>query len=113
VQRQVRQIGVIKSLGGKRQHIIDVYLRMVVIFGVLALLISVPIAFVGAYFLADYTVFQMDGDIERYWLPGRVLGLQVLSALAVPVAAALVPILNGARITIREAISDYGISQQA
>lgn len=113
VQRQVRQIGVIKSLGGKRQHLIDVYLRMVLIFGVLALLISVPIAYGGAYFLSDYTVFQLDGDIERYWLPGRVLGLQVLSALAVPVAAALVPILNGARITIREAISDYGISQQA
>lgn len=113
VQRQIRQIGIIKSLGGRRSHIAGVYLRMVVIFGLLALLVSVPAAFGGAYFLADYTVFQMDGDIVRYWLPGRVLALQVASALAVPVMAALVPILNGARITIREAISDYGISQQA
>ncbi len=108
VTRQTRQIGIIKSIGGKSTQVTAIYLRMVLLFGVLAALIAVPAAYVGAYFLTDFSATQMDVDIVEYWLPGQVLLWQVLSALVVPVLAALAPILKGATITIREAISDHG-----
>ena len=41
--------------------------------------------------------------------PARPLLFQVFAALVVPLIAALVPVLNGAAITVRQAISSYGL----
>ncbi|CAA9310539.1 MAG: ABC transporter, fused permease protein, partial [uncultured Chloroflexia bacterium] len=45
-------------------------------------------------------------DITNFHLPLLTLALQILAAVLMPVAVAAFPILAGARLTIREAISD-------
>ncbi len=113
VTQQIRQIGVIKALGGRVNQITRLYLQMAVVFGLLALFISVPAGWIGAFFLADFVAGQLDFDIVGFNLPPGVLALQAISAVLAPALAALVPILIGARITVREAISDGSAAKRA
>jgi len=53
----------------------------------------------------------MDFDVVSFGLPPRTMTLQTLSALLVPVLAALFPVVGGARTTIREAINRTGLSE--
>jgi putative ABC transport system permease protein len=105
VTRQIPQIGVIKSLGGRPGQIMRLYLEMVLIFGALALLLALPIAIGGAYGLVTGMGATLNVSIVSFGLPPITLGAMVLAALLVPPLAALVPILAGARMTIREAIA--------
>ncbi|NDJ36356.1 MAG: ABC transporter permease, partial [Chloroflexi bacterium] len=47
VTRQLREIGVMKSIGGERGQIIEIYLASVTIYGLLSLVIAIPLAVVG------------------------------------------------------------------
>src|SRR5260221_2926190 len=108
VAHQVRQIGVIKAVGGVPRQIVGIYLVMVLILGILALCLAIPASMVGAYFLAGFIGRQMNFRVTSIYLPMQVLLIQILGATLVPILGALIPVLYGARITIRQAISNGG-----
>lgn len=108
--QQLPQIGVLKALGGRTTQLTGIYLRSVFIFGLLALFIAVPPGAVGAYFLSHYIASQVNFDVAHFNLPWQTLLLQLAGAIGVPVAAALFPVLAGARLTIREAIGGYSLA---
>ena len=108
--QQVRQIGVMKAIGGRTLQITVMYLVMVLFFGLLSLIIAVPLAYLAAYrftlFMASFANFQ----IQSFYLPKEVLLLELAVGLLVPLLAALHPVLTMSRISVREAISTYGLS---
>jgi putative ABC transport system permease protein len=87
------------------------YLVMVLIFGLISLIIAVPLAYLAAYrftlFMASFANFQ----IQSFYLPKEVLILELAVGLLVPLLSALYPVLTMAHITVREAISTYGLSR--
>ncbi len=109
--QQVRQIGVMKTIGARRGQLIGVYLGTVLIFGLLSLLVAVPLGMVAAYGFSAFLAQILNFDVVYEGIPLRALGLQVLVGILVPLLAALWPVLSGARITIREAISSYGLGK--
>lgn len=111
ISQQVRQIGVMKSVGATTLQISALYLGMVLFFGILALVVSIPLAAVAARRFINFMSYFINFNQDRFYLPGEVLGLEFIIGLVIPVLAALQPILKGARITIREAISTYGLGQ--
>lgn len=109
--QQVPQIGILKSLGARLNQTLGLYFLEVLLFGIFALLLAVPMGLVGAYFLAAGVAEGMNFNVTRFALPASTLILQAASALLAPLLAASVPILNGARITIRQAISNYNADE--
>lgn len=105
VTRQIPQIGVIKSLGGRPGQIMRLYLEMVLIFGALGLLLALPIALGGAYGLVTGMGSTLNVSVTSFSMPPATLALMIAAALLVPPLAALMPIVSGARMTIREAIA--------
>jgi putative ABC transport system permease protein len=85
------------------------YLGTVLIFGLLALIVAVPLGVFGAYAFAGYTAGLLNFDIENLSISPDVLALEVAAGLAVPLIAALYPVIAGTRITVREAVSSYGL----
>jgi putative ABC transport system permease protein len=108
--QQRKQIGIMKAVGGRERQIIGVYLALVLVFGVLALLVALPIGIVGARLFSGYIANLINFDIRSFQAPRWVFVLQILMALIAPVLAALYPILHSARITVHAAITDYGIA---
>jgi len=109
--QQVRQIGVMKAIGARSSQLVRMYLLMVTLFGLLALLVAVPLGALGARGLTTYAAGLLNFDISSFDIPPNVLALEIGVALVVPLLAALWPIVSGARVTVREAITSYGIAQ--
>ena len=107
MSQQVPQIGILKSLGGRLHQTLSLYFQEVLLFGILALLLAIPMGLVGAYFLADGVAASLNFNVQHFRLPLITIVLQSLSALLAPLLASSTPIISGSRITIREAISNY------
>lgn len=107
--QQTRQIGVMKAIGADSTQITALYLRIVLFFGVGALLLALPLGAMGAYVFSRFIASQLNFDLEGLQLSPGILLLEVAIGLIVPALAALVPILHTARITVREAIQDQGL----
>jgi putative ABC transport system permease protein len=107
MSQQIPQIGILKSLGARINQTMSLYFQEVLLFGLLALLLAIPMGLIGAYFLADGVATGMNFNVSHFGLPAITLVLQAFSALLAPLLASLFPIVSGSRITIREAISNY------
>ncbi|MEM7346513.1 MAG: FtsX-like permease family protein, partial [Chloroflexota bacterium] len=109
ITQQTDQIGVMKAIGGTYGTILKVYLSGVLVYGVLALLISLPLGAFLAFGLSQWFLNLFNIDYEIFQISTRAVVFQLIAALAAPVVAALWPILSGAAITVREAIASYGL----
>jgi len=111
--QQTRQIGIMKAVGGGNSQIFIMYVVLILIFGLVALAIAVP--------LSNSLAKTLGAGMAQYlnFHPAPYVGYrsayiqEVIVALVVPVLAALWPIYNSVRVTVREAISDYGIGGNA
>lgn len=106
--QHVRQIGVMKAIGARTQQLIGMYLGMVLVLSLAALAVGVPLGFLGARAVTSFTAGLVNFDVTRYDLGPSVLLLEIAVGLIVPLTAAIVPILSGTRLTVREAISSHG-----
>ena len=105
LNQHLRHIGVMKLVGGQRRQVFHMYLALIMAFGVLALLIAVPLGGQGAYELAKFIAGKMNFNLLGYRIVPIALVIQVAVGLLVPLIAGLVPVLNGSRITVLRALS--------
>lgn len=109
ITQQTDQIGVIKAIGGSSATIVWVYLLEVLAFGLVALAIALPAGVYLAYRLTGSFLNLFNIDYTEFVVSERAVTLMILSALVTPLISALWPILKGAWISVREAISSYGL----
>jgi putative ABC transport system permease protein len=108
--QQVRQIGMMKAIGGQRHQIAGIYIVLVMLYGALAAVVAIPLAAIGAWAFADFIGGMLNITVEGPWFPPAVLAIQFALGLFVPLMAALIPVLRGTRVSVREAVSSYGLS---
>ena len=108
MSQQVRQIGVMKAIGARRNQIVGMYLGAVLIYSVAAVAVAVPLTVFIAGGLASFLGGFINADFPRWSLPTNVLLIQLGVGILVPLLAALLPVFRGTSVTVREAISDYG-----
>lgn len=106
--QHIRQIGVIKLVGGQRNQIIGMYLALVVFFSLISLLVAIPAsAYVGRILCANILPVLngrlLTPDLFIY-IP-EVIIIQTIVTLIIPVMAALRPIVQGASIPIHKALT--------
>jgi putative ABC transport system permease protein len=113
INGQINQIGVMKAIGGRTGQILQGYLLLILAYGLLATLISVPLAALAANGLKDFFLGLTNTTNPGFQFDPWAVGIQVAVSLLAPLAAALGPVLKGVRLTVREAISSYGLTGSA
>jgi putative ABC transport system permease protein len=108
--QQIRQIGIMKAVGGRPAQIMGMYMVLVVCFGLLALIPAIPLARLATAGFADLMADFLNFEITSIETPVYVFAMQVAICLLVPMVAALWPILSGTHITVREALDSAGVS---
>jgi putative ABC transport system permease protein len=103
--QQTRQIGIMKAIGARSGQIAGLYFSLAAAFGVLALLIAVPLGAVASLGLSRFIGSQLNVDIAGLSLQPEVVAMQVVAALLVPVVAAAVPIRAVVRRPAHEALA--------
>jgi putative ABC transport system permease protein len=109
LMQQVRQIGMMKSIGARNGQLVRLYLGLVLILALIALCIAIPLASVTAYGISRYLASLINFDFIGFRIPVQVLALEIAVGLLVPLAAALYPVVSGVRITVREALGFHGV----
>ncbi len=109
ITQQTNQIGILKAIGGSQGKIAQVYLALILAYGVLALLIALPLGAWLSFFVTQYMLSLFNIDYNTFRFSGTTFLWQGVAALTVPLMAGLWPILSGTAITVREAIASYGL----
>ena len=111
--QQTRHIGIMKAIGGGNLQIFGMYLALILAFGLIAFLIAIPLAASAAESIGAGMASYLNFYPKPFQPYPSTLIQQALVALVVPLLAALWPVYRSVRITVREAISDYGIGTNA
>lgn len=102
--QQIKQIGIMRSVGAPSRQISGMYLSSILIFSLLALFISVPLGILGALGLSNWIAGLLNFNVESVGLPPAVLAIQTGVGVAVPIFASLIPISRGMNISVYDAI---------
>jgi putative ABC transport system permease protein len=109
ITQQTNQIGILKAIGARTDTIARLFLVSTVIFGLLALILALPLSALAAFGVARYFLDLFNIDFTPFQFSTRALWLQVGAAVLTPLLAGLVPIAKGAALTVRQAIASYGL----
>ena len=113
ISQQVDQIGIMKAVGARTWQIVRLYLTIVLIYGLLALMVALPIGIFGARAISSWLIGSFGATIGNFEIDQTSVIVMVVVVLLAPLLASLVPIFSGARTTVRDAISTYGLSTEA
>ena len=109
--RQVREIGVMKTVGARTRQIVGMYAVLIASLGLAAELIALPAGILGARGLAAMSAHMLNLTLESQAIPWWVFAVQAVAGVMVPLLAASVPVFRGASITVRQAIDQHGAGQ--
>lgn len=101
-----RHIGVMKLVGGNQKQVFGMYIVLILAFGVIALLIAVPLGGQGAYALSAFIADKLNFSLTGYRIVPFALVIQVVIGLAIPLLVGLIPVINGSRVTVQRALSN-------
>jgi putative ABC transport system permease protein len=105
LNQHLRFIGVMKLIGGRSRQVLTLYLALILSFGVIALLIAVPLGGIGGYALSEYIAATLSFDLLGYRVVPLAAFIQIAVGLLVPLVAGRAPVVNGSRITVLSALS--------
>ena len=108
---QVRQIGVMKAIGGTRWQIARIYFSQALFLGVAAVIVSLPLGLLGSRALCLYMAMFLNFDINSFAVPLWVYLLVAVVGIAAPLAAAAYPVWKGSGVPVRVALADFGLAQ--
>ncbi len=108
---EIRQIGVMKAIGGSRGQIARVYFSQALLLGLAALITGVPAGMIGGRLLCRYFAVFLNFDINSFAVPVWVFLLVAAVGIVVPLLAAAWPVWRGSGMSVREALADYGTSR--
>jgi putative ABC transport system permease protein len=104
-------IGVMKLIGARSQQIFGMYIVLILSFGLMALLIALPTGGQAAFALSQFIASKMNFNLQGYRIVPMAYLLQIVVAILIPLAAGFIPVNNGSRVKVQEAISGSGLSK--
>lgn len=109
ITQQVDQIGVMKAIGANSRQIMAIFLLYIFAFGIIALILAIPLGAISGYLLNVFLLNSFNAEPGGFAFSWTAIIAQIVIAIFAPLLVALVPIIKGSRITVREAINTYGL----
>lgn len=113
VTEQVQYIGTMKAIGGTRGKIIRHYLALVLVYGLIGTCIGLAVGIPSGYALAQLLGGLVNLDIGPVQITPSLIVEGFLVGLGTPLIAGAFPTYFGTRITVKQALSGYGIDTGA
>jgi putative ABC transport system permease protein len=109
IAQQIPQIGIMKAVGSTRRQIMTMYLSAIAAYGLLSLVIAVPIGAYAGNAMAKWMLYLLNVPVAPFGILPTVLLLQVGVGLLTPLLAGLYPVLQGVGIPAANAINQTGL----
>jgi len=108
--QQVRQVGIMKAVGGSASQLEALYAVMVLAYGVLGVAVGLPAAAAGSRWFIGYAAEVLNFRVTDYSVPGWVVAIEAALGVLVPLLAAAGPVRRGVRQSVASALSATGMS---
>ncbi|RRB04930.1 ABC transporter permease [Larkinella rosea] len=108
--KQVRQIGVMKTVGATSRQIAGLYLVMTVVLCGVAFLFSIPLSRYAAWVLSAKTAELLNVVLMDQTIPAWVVLLQLGTGLVIPLLLVSFPVIRASRRSVKTALDHYGVS---
>lgn len=108
--KQVRQIGIMKTIGARSFQVTRLYLYMMFIICAIALIIAIPLSRMAATAFYKQIAVLLNLEIYNDAIPLYVALIQAASGIIIPFIAISVPVIRGSRIPVRLALDNYGVT---
>src|SRR5262249_55511839 len=109
INEQMPIIGVMKAIGAQGSQILRSYLFTVAIYGVIGTALGLALGILGGYALVRFMGDLFVIDIGPLSVNPALLLVAALVGIGAPVLAAALPVYFGSRMTVRQALSGYGL----
>jgi putative ABC transport system permease protein len=110
IVEQKRQIGVMKSIGATRWDTFVIYAGIAVIYGIIGTIPGIVLGVVIGSMMAGSLASLASTLIEGFHVSTFGVMVGAVMGIVIPVIAALLPVFNGTRVSILDAMTDLGIS---
>ena len=109
--RQIRQIGVMKTIGASSSQVMSLYLILIIILSVISVIIAIPLSMPMAQEMIRQIAKLLNLEIFDNSIPSWVAEIQILSGIGIPILAAIFPIGKGSGKSVKNALDSYGLSE--
>ena len=100
ITQQVDQIGIMKAIGARTGQILRLYISGIFVYSFLAMLIAVPLGVFGAWSVSAWLISSFGSNPGPFQYSMEAVWTMLIIVYVAPMLAALIPIFNGARITV-------------
>src|SRR5215207_3688008 len=104
--QQLRQIGVMKLVGARSYQILGMYLTLIIAYGLIALILAIPLGALAGYGLAWFIAHLMGAVLQGFRIIPAAAITQILIAILIPLGAGFFPVNSGAKTSVQQAISN-------
>ncbi|NVO02044.1 MAG: FtsX-like permease family protein [Bacteroidetes bacterium] len=108
---QVRQIGILKAVGGSQFKIFQIYIAMLLLMGLTSGLIAVPLSVLSGNAFSYFVAGKLNFNILTTSLPISIYIYLIAASLFLPLILSISILYKGTKISVKKALSDYGITQ--
>lgn len=106
--RQVREIGVMKTVGATTFQLGAMYAALVITLGLIASVVAIPVGAFGAHAMSSQVSAMLNFELTSAEIPGWVFGATVAFGVLVPLTIAAFPIRRATRIPVSDALDRHG-----
>ena len=110
VAEQTRVIGIMKTIGGTRLAVMRGYLLSISIYSLIGTLLGIGLGLFAGYELASFMLNVFTQNPGPFHVTPGVIMTSLVVGFGVPLVAALLPLWAGTGITVREAMTAYGVN---
>ncbi len=111
IAQQIPQIGIMKAVGSTRRQITTMYLSAIAVYGLLSLVIAVPLGAYAGNAMARWMLYLLNVPVPPLEILPHVFLLQMVVGLLTPLLAGLFPVVQGVSIPAANAISQSGLGR--
>lgn len=109
MRREIRQVGIMKTLGARTWQLSRQYFALVAPLVLFSVVLALPLGSAIGRWVVKYHQTMLNIDVANWTVPRVLVIEELLVALSVPLLAMAVPILRAIRCSPRQAIQDPGI----
>ncbi|OHE60578.1 MAG: hypothetical protein A2Y36_01210 [Treponema sp. GWA1_62_8] len=104
--KQIRQIGILKAIGGTSARIAGIFTVSLLFFAVASGVIAIPLAISTGYAFSYFSAGILNFKILTTKLPAEIFALLIFSALILPFLFAFPTLVRAGRVSVREALGE-------
>ena len=109
--QQVRQIAIMKAVGGSTRQIAALYLAGMAVIALLATALALPLGLAAGGGFAAIVAELLNFDLADTAAPVWLVAALATTGVLLPLAFVAIPVRRATRVTVREALVNQGVTQ--